>query len=199
MTVRTPRLLVLRSAEQIGIVTHPLRLEIVEALQLHGPDSIAGLGRRLERRANALTYHVRLLEQSGVLVQKGARRVGRRDEAVYAAAAPHIALAAGATSQPLLRAAARSAAAAMRMAEREVRRAIEEFPGESARLLSRLLGRRQKAWLTTADVAALHRRLERLGRFLESCHRRRRGQLHALTLVLVPLGPDAGARRDRRR
>ena len=198
MTARTPRPLVLRSAEQIGIVTHPLRLEIVEALQLHGPDSIAGLGRRLERRANALTYHVRRLEQAGAVVRADTRRVGRRDEAIYAVAAHHIALAAGATSRPLLRAAARSAAAAMRMAEREVRRAIEEFPGESARLLSRPLGRRQKAWLTTADVAALHRRLERLGRFLESCHRRRRGQFHALTVVLVPLGPDASARRDRR-
>src|SRR6266540_1771524 len=100
MTGRTPRLLVLRSAEQIGIVTHPLRLEIVEALQLYGPDSIAGLARRLDRRANALTYHVRRLEQAGAVVRAGTRRAGRRDEAVYAVAAPRIALAAGVTSRP---------------------------------------------------------------------------------------------------
>ncbi len=199
MARRVPRPLVLRSAEQIGIVTHPLRLEIVEGLQLHGPDSIAGLARRLDRRANALTYHVRRLEQAGAVVRAGTRRVGRRDEAVYAVAAPRIELAAGATSRPLLRAAARAAAATMRMAEREVRRAIEEFSGDSARLLSRPLGRRHKTWLTAADLAAVHRRLERLGRFLERCQGRKRGRPHALTVVLVPLGPDAGPRRDRRR
>src|SRR6266571_2222413 len=139
MARRVPRPLVLRSAEQIGIVTHPLRLEIVEGLRLNGPDSIAGLARRLDRRANALAYHVRRLEQAGAVVRAGTWRVGGRDEAVYAVAAPSIALAASAPSKTVLRAAARSVAAALRMAEREVRRAIEEFPGESARLLSRPL------------------------------------------------------------
>ena len=74
MARRVTRPLVLRSAVQIGIVTHPLRLEIVEGLQLHGPDSIAGLARRLDRRANALTYHARRIEQAGAVVRAGTRR-----------------------------------------------------------------------------------------------------------------------------
>ena len=185
-----PGVLVLKGARQLRTVTHPLRLEIIERLQVDGPDSIAGLARKLDRRANALTYHVRLLERAGAVVRSGTRRAGRRGEVVYAVAAPRIALAADAGSASMLRAAAGSAGAVLRMAEREIRRALEGGLCASGPLAGRPLGRRIKTWLTDRDLGAVQRKLEQLDRHLAGMHRKKKGRPYAVTIVVVPIGPE---------
>jgi DNA-binding transcriptional ArsR family regulator len=188
MITRPPKVLVLDRPEQIEIVAHPLRLEIIERLQIDGSDSIASLARKLDRRANALTYHVRLLEKAGVLVRASTRKAGRRDEVVYALAGSRIAIKAKKRTKPFLQAATRTASAVLRMAEREIRRAIASGEAATPEHGSRPLGRRQKTWLTPADLAHAHERIQSLERFLERCHRKKRGRPYALTVVLVPLG-----------
>ena len=185
-----PKLLILKRASQLEAVTHPLRLEILERLQTDRPDSIAGLARELDRKANGLAYHVRLLEKEGILKRVGERRTGRRPEAIYAPAAERMALAASPKSPALLRAAVRSSAAVLRMTQREVRRALEgHLVGMSDRV-SRPMGRRLKSWLTDADLIWVHRRLEEIDRYLEKCHRRKKGRSYSLTTYLVPIGPE---------
>src|SRR6185503_8679338 len=161
MTTPTPRVLVLQRPDHIEIVAHPLRLEIIERLQVDGADSIKGLARKLDRRANALTYHVRLLEKAGVIVRAGSRKAGRRDEVVYALGGERVAIAANTRSRPMQRATTRTASPMVR---------------------------RQKTWLTEAELATAQQRLQSLERFLERCHRRKQGRPYALTVVLVPIG-----------
>jgi len=174
------------------VVTHPLRLEILERLQRDGPDSIAGLATKLERRSNALAYHVGLLEKTGVVRRSGTRRSGRRHEAVYALAATRIALAAHADPASM-RAAADSANAVLRMAGREIRHALEERFCDSPRLAAPL-GRRIKTWLTDRDVERVQKSLSRLERDLVKCCDEKRGRPFAMTVVLVPLGPERKSR-----
>ena len=188
MAKRQQSVLVLDRPDQIEIVAHPLRLEIIERMQVDGSDSIASLARKLDRRANALTYHVRLLEKAGVLVRSGTRKAGRRDEVVYALAGARVAVKMKNRSKPMLRAATRTASAVLRMAEREIRRAIHSGDAATPGHRTRPLGRRQKTWLTPADLAAAYDRLLSLERFLERCHRRKRGRPYSLTVVLVPIG-----------
>lgn len=190
MNAKTSRVLVLQKPEHIEIVAHPLRLEIIERLQIDGADSIKGLARKLDRRANALTYHVRLLEKAGVIVRAGSRKAGRRDEVVYALGGERVAIAASTRSRPMQRATTRTAAAVLRMAEREIKRAIQGGLAAAFDHRSRPMVRRQKTWLTEAELATAQERLQSLERFLERCHRRKRGRPYALTVVLVPIGPE---------
>ena len=184
------KMLILKRPSQLESVSHPLRLEILEALQRSGPDSVAGVARALDRRANALAYHVRLLEKEGVVVRVGERRTGRRPEALYAPAAERIALAVNPKSPALIRAAARSSAAVLRMTQREVSRALERSHAGGPDKITRPMGRRQKTWLTEADVGWVHRKLGEIDRYLEKCHARKRGRPHSLTTYLVPTGPE---------
>jgi len=181
--------LVLNRPEQLTIATHPLRLEIIEWLQREGPESIAELASALERRPNALTYHVRLLERAGIVVRTGTRKAGPRDEAVFGLARARVAFAMSGSSRALRAAAIRTATAVLRMAERELRRAIEREGLPAHADFARPLGRRQKTWLTEDELAEAHRRLANLDRFLERCHRRKRGRPYTLTAVLVPTAP----------
>lgn len=185
----TSKMLVLKRASQLETVSHPLRLEILETLVRSGPDSIAGVARALDRRPNALAYHVRLLENEGLAVRVGERRTGRRPEALYAPAAERIALAVNPKSPSLMRAAVRSSAAVLRLTQREVRRALEG-PSPGSNKISRPMGRRLKSWLTEADVTWVHRKLGEIDRHLEKCHARKKGRPYSLTTYLVPTGPE---------
>jgi len=180
------RLLVLKSPWQIRTVMHPLRLEIVECLQSEGPDSIAGLSAKLDRPANALTYHVRLLEKAGAIVARSKRRRGRRLEAVYDVASPRLAIGADPRVPASMRAAASSSTAVCRMADREIRHALEAglVAGGGP------VGQRHKAWLTEADAAAVQRKLASIERLLIAAHRRKKGRPYAFTAFLVPLGKE---------
>jgi DNA-binding Lrp family transcriptional regulator len=179
-----PSTLLLKTPSQIRTVTHPLRLEIIERLQVDGPDSIAGLASKLDRPANALTYHVRLLEKAGAVLAKSYRRSGRRLEAVYAVAATRIALGADARSPASMRAAAASGTAICRMASREIGAALAEGLAKDS---VSPMGRRVKTWLTPEQVAKVHQKLESIERYLASCQRRKQGRPHVMTTFLVPL------------
>jgi len=183
------RMVVFKTPSQIRTVMHPLRLEIVERLQSDGADSIAGLAAKLDRPANALTYHVRLLEKAGALVVRGKRRAGRRLEAVYAVTAPRLAIGADPRLPAAMRAAAFSSTAVCRMADREIRHALEQglaTPGLP-------LGRRHNTWLTEEDAAAVQRKLAGIERLLDAAHRRKKGRPYAFTAFLVPLGKERTA------
>ena len=178
-----PPMLVFKTPKQIRTVMHPLRMEIIECLQGEGADSIAGLAAKLDRPANALTYHVRLLERAGAIVERGSRRAGRRSEAVYDAASPRIAIGANPRFPAAIRASAFASTAVCRMADREIRHAL------SSGLVQRgaPLGRRYKTWLTEEDAAAVHKKLQAIERLLSAAHRRKKGRPYAFTSFLVPL------------
>jgi len=74
------------------ILASPLRAEIIGHLQTDGPQSIRELAARLARPASGLYHHVRLLERSGILVERERRKSGRREEVVYALTAPRAAI-----------------------------------------------------------------------------------------------------------
>jgi DNA-binding Lrp family transcriptional regulator len=181
-----PRLLVLKTPWQIRIVMHPLRFEIVERLEADGPDSIAGLAAKLDRPANALTYHVRLLEKAGAVVTRGKRRAGRRHEAIYGVAASRIAIGADPRSPAALRAASQTSTAVCRMADREIRRALSGGLVTSGAPL----GHRHRAWLTDEEAAAIHRKLEAIEQLLLKARQRKHGRLYAFTAFLVPIGSE---------
>jgi DNA-binding transcriptional ArsR family regulator len=181
-----PKQLLLKTPWQIRIVMHPKRVEILERLQTDGQDSIAGLAAKLDCAANALTYHVRLLEKAGAIVAHGKRRVGRRHEVIYAPAAERIAIGVDPRSPGAMRAATHSATAVCRLMDREIRRALSSGMVHGGVPL----GRRHRAWLTDEDAAAVHQKLAAIERLLTKAQRRKQGRPYAFTAFLVPLATE---------
>lgn len=62
----------IEDANTAASVMHPLRRSILEALR--GPDSAAGLARRLDIPRQKLGYHIRKLEAAGLIEQVGERK-----------------------------------------------------------------------------------------------------------------------------
>jgi DNA-binding transcriptional ArsR family regulator len=105
-------------------LTSPLRLEILEHF-LAGPLAVADLAIRMDRSPNSLYYHVRALVDVGLLLPAGTRKRGKRDEALYKLVAQTIGIS-GTTDDPAVIAdAMKTFSAGWRMAERELREAME--------------------------------------------------------------------------
>src|SRR5262249_14299326 len=71
------------SAAQLPALASPARLEIVGALQAHGPLGVRALAAHLTRPMDGLYHHLRVLQRVGVVRVAETRRAGKRDEAVY--------------------------------------------------------------------------------------------------------------------
>jgi predicted transcriptional regulator len=73
----------LNSRKEVEAVGSSLRMEIIRHLQTHGPSTVFELARRMGRSADSLYYHVRRLQEVGVLARTGTRNGGRREEGVF--------------------------------------------------------------------------------------------------------------------
>lgn len=76
-----PELGIVRDPESALVLLHPERRRLVEALVAQ-PDSAAGLARRLGEKRQRLNYHLRLLEDAGIIEIAEARHAGSRTERV---------------------------------------------------------------------------------------------------------------------
>jgi len=76
-TATAPDLRVLRDTALAARLLDPERIRLVEALR-QVPDSAAGLARRLGEKRQRLNYHLRQLEEAGVLEEVPGPRPGRQ-------------------------------------------------------------------------------------------------------------------------
>jgi DNA-binding transcriptional ArsR family regulator len=176
-----------RRAARLAALTSPVRIELIGALQAHGPSSVRELAAHLGRPADGLYHHIRTLEKAGVLREESRRKVGRREEAVYALTAARIGGEMEPNSRASREAAGRAAAAALRLAAREFAAALLAGEAPCAGDVPRLRTSRQKAWLTDAGLGELHALLSRVEELLSGENERRQGRLFVLTTVLTPL------------
>src|SRR5688572_7534645 len=109
---------------RLAALTSPVRIELIGALQTHGPSSIRELAARMGRPAAGLYHHVRTLLRAGVLAEAERRKVGRRVEAVYALTNRRVAGGLDPSSPADREGVARAAAAALRLATREFTAAV---------------------------------------------------------------------------
>jgi predicted ArsR family transcriptional regulator len=174
-------------AGRIGALTSPVRIEMIGILQTHGPSSIRELAASLGRPADGLYHHVRTLLRAGILAESTRRKVGRREEVVYRLTAPRIEGHFDPSSPASRGAVLKSAAAALRMANREFAAALAAGEAPCAGDAPRLRASRQKVWLTDAALHRLKDLLRRVDRFLTQQNERREGSLYVLTTVLTPL------------
>ena len=75
----------LREPEQIQALAHPLRLDVIAALEQ--PDSAAGVARNIGRPRQQVNYHLKELARVGLVQSAGERRKGNFIEQLYQAIA----------------------------------------------------------------------------------------------------------------
>ena len=80
-TAATESLEVLRTPERAAAILDPERRRLVEALA-EAPDSASGLARRLGESRQRLNYHLRVLEDAGLVELQAERRRGNCTERV---------------------------------------------------------------------------------------------------------------------
>jgi DNA-binding transcriptional ArsR family regulator len=85
MSSTTPTVHVVRDAEALHALAHPIRVRALEALR--EPASAAEVARRIRQPRQKVNYHLKQLEQAGLVTRSGERRTGNFIETLYAAAA----------------------------------------------------------------------------------------------------------------
>src|SRR5262245_56847160 len=131
------------AADRLAALTSPVRIELIGALQTHGPSSIRELATRMDRQAAGLYHHVGLLLRAGVLAEVESRKVGRRVEAVYALTARRVGGGMSPSSPAGREGVTRAAAAALRLATREFAAAVASGEAPCAGAAPRLRASRQ--------------------------------------------------------
>jgi DNA-binding transcriptional ArsR family regulator len=182
-----------REARQIEVLASGVRQELVDALQTLGPCSIAELGAHLGRANDSVYHHVRLLARAGLVVERGTRRSGARDEALYDVPG-RLALDVEPRTARERRTLLRLVSSALRLAERELRAALEGGAAVFRRGPARnAWGARSKGWLTRAELAAVRAHLEAVNALVSDARPRRGARLCSLTFVLTPSLPSPRA------
>lgn len=170
---------------QLESLTSPIRLAIVQRLEVDKEATARELARRMGRPATSLYHHLKQLEDVGVLRVVAERKGARRPEAVYAMVADYLSSAEAVKTEPgkktYVRAATRVAEAGARAFSAAVAHGSPRFEGEQ-----------RNAFVRFYALRATREKLRRLNALLneledaatQSCEE---GEEIQLTILLSPL------------
>jgi DNA-binding transcriptional ArsR family regulator len=193
MSTNGPRTHTIEGEAQRRAISSPLRLEILGHFSAGRPLSVREVAERMGRPATAIHYHVRLLEQSGLLKKTGEHRDGRRREAEYSMVAEAIAVPGldGPSGEGEQTLALKTTASAFRMAERDTKAALAEGEARGEGEDRNFYVGRMHCRLNREELAEINRRLDALlGTVLDSMRREEHqedDEFVSLTLALLPL------------
>ena len=185
---RRKRTLLIKSAEQVRALRTPLRQEIVQALMKLGACTVRELADELGHAPAALYYHVHALEAAGIAIEIDKRRAGSRPEGIYELVAEKIMIDRSETSKPFLSALAELQRATLRMAERELTRAVEARGDTPAADTTSPMLLRISSRLRPRDAARAAKLLRELAQFLAENDDAAAGDAHSLTIAFVRTG-----------
>lgn len=167
-----------------------VRFEILSCLDGLGEASVAELAFSMDRSADGLYRHVKILLDAGLIHECEVRRVGRQSESVYRLAAEH----------PVVDVDARSAEGrermhcVFRMVQREARRgfdaALEAELCRNAPDDRNTWVRCTQGWLDADDMGELGTLLDQLEAFFAARQTRRPGALHTYSIAVNPVHRD---------
>lgn len=185
--------------EQIDAMASPARLEIIDAVRVLGPCSVAEVADLLGRTADSLYYHVRKLVEVGLLIPSGTRETARRDETLYRTPGRRMRLPHDPKDGELTELRLKAFAALLRLTERDHRAAFEKGLAKITGPRRNLVNARIKGWLNDEQLAEVH---EHIDRILDIFHEGagtgadedERGNLHAVTVFLTPIEPKKRVR-----
>jgi predicted ArsR family transcriptional regulator len=182
------KVLLIKNAAQVRALRTPLRQKVIEALMKLGASTVRELADELGHEPAALYYHVHALAKAGIVTEGDQRRGERRPERVYRLVADRIIIDRDETSKAFLSALADLQRSTLRVAERELTRAVEARGDKAVAhtvspMLLRLTSRLSPQATTRATAM-----IRELANFLAENDDPNAGNARSLTIAFVPLG-----------
>ena len=177
---------VIRTRKQMAALKAPTRQEIVDTLAPMGDVSVVELAAALGLPADALYYHLRILQKAGLVLDAGERDTGTRRESLFRTVAPDMRLA----YKPGLKGNAQQVTpivnSMLRLTTRNFAEALNDpdtvVDGEHRELWAT----RTTSWLTEEQLAEVNHFITQLVRRSVSSSPMQ-ARLFGLTMVLTPL------------
>lgn len=171
---------------QLESLNSPMRLAIIQRLEVDKEATVRELAHRMGKAATALYHHIRELEENGLLRIIGERKGTRRPEAIYAMVAPYLSSAKAVKTEKgreiYSRSSSRVADAAARAFSSAVQRGDARFDGTYRNAAIRF-------YVLRADKQKLARLNQILQELEEiACHSCEDGEEIQLSVLLSPGG-----------
>lgn len=182
----------------------PLRIQIVDRLQMLGAAAVPAIASSLGRRPDSLYHHVRILERAGIIRADGWERSGSHNQALYRLAGevrfPYPTMS-GRGASPMIAV----TSALLRSADRGLAAALTKGGLKESGPEKDLWCRVQTARLSASDLAKVNSYLAQADAVLASAHERPGERTITMMLCLWPNPPaqsdrhmDGKARKTRR-
>ncbi|MHC4975682.1 MAG: hypothetical protein ACYTF7_03640 [Planctomycetota bacterium] len=173
--------------EQLRVLAVPSRLRVMTAFGSLGTATVNDVASHVGRSAESLYFHVRALEECGLLLEAGERVSGGRSERLYRPVAEKIRIAGDITEEGYRGALSSMCGAIARASEREYSRSLES---DRARLLG--AGRNLAMYhyhvhLKGRDRQRLLRMLEEINTFIIEHNDPANGELYSYGAIFSPV------------
>jgi DNA-binding transcriptional ArsR family regulator len=191
-----PALHAITTPKTWSLLVAPARIEIVEAMRIAAPCSIAEIAEILDRPADTLYRHVEKLVRAGLVLQSGVRRRGRRFEQLFDLVADDFRFAfrdgSGRAANKAFEECANSFLKSAMRAVRDSARAGQLVAKDDERNLALIyeLGR-----LTPAGFREVRALVTRIKELMDQGKRSPEGRLYLSVSVLTPVTRKRGAAR----
>ena len=176
-----------RTAAQVRALSGPLPHRITAAMERLGPCTVREVAGAIDEPPESLYYHIRRLHRLGLLRERGRRRSGANEQAVYELPGRVIVYDPRNTSKDFLAALRRSAAALLRATDRMWQAALGHPATRRAGRRRNLMIQHHYARLNARDLAELNQRLEAIARFVHERDDPAAGPWLSLTMVMSPV------------
>jgi DNA-binding transcriptional ArsR family regulator len=178
-----------------SVLVAPVRAEIVEALRLLGPCSLAEIGDAIDRPADSLYKHLQLLQQAGYVVQAGFRKGSRNVEQLVDVVADDFMIdfhdGTGAAENKAIITTANSFLKAMGRAVRDSAKARQlDFRPDKRNIAINY----ELSWLTPEAFQEVRELVRQLKQLMDDGKKRRAGRLYLSLVVATPVTRRRGAR-----
>jgi DNA-binding transcriptional ArsR family regulator len=193
-----PKIYRIRKAAQVEAIGSAPRQEILDTVGRLGTCSIADVARALGRPADGLYFHVRILLDAGLIVEKGERDAGLRTETLYSTVAPgaHMQLVYGEDGASVSPEAVRAVHAMLGGAIDDFDRGLASGLAVTDGPQRNLWAGRNLAWLSPQDLRQVNALLHRLNDIFNGPRKAGADQLYVVSFGLAPI-PVQPARRGK--
>jgi DNA-binding transcriptional ArsR family regulator len=179
---------VIESKRQMRALAAPTRQEIIDVLPGMGTVSVAELAAVLQRPADSLYYHLRILKRVGLVLAAGERKHSGRREALFRAVASELSLRYELGNKGNAREVNAIVASMLRLGIRDFSNSFGTARVAVSGPRRELWAARTTGWLSRDQLAAANRYIERLIGAVSKTQRK--GRLYGITVVLNPLDRD---------
>lgn len=179
---------IISKAEQLAALKAAARQELLDVLSSMGTVSIAELAAGLERPADSLYYHMRILQKVGLVHEDGVREVAGHSERLYRAVSSDLRLAYTPGEKGNAAAVTPIVDSMLRLTSRDFKAAFTDATTVVDGPQRELWAARATGWLTEEQVAELNCHiLSMMQTATSSPPRSGKERLYAITMVLAPL------------